>query len=346
VLLLRNYVQLLLLDQRFHEAKRMLDRAQALCNGASSPRTQAAVDVARALYESNTGLGDIAITRLSNAVDRFRGVWPNYQEALVGSIAALSVSGRTDELFARRKELELARLERIDRQSRGLIEFLRPESAIRETLGGAALANGDAHGEWEIVVQLAIGHGARADQTGAHALRVAEISRLLARAIGMTDAEARLVSESTLVHDIGMVGVEGMDGHPYTEINTQVGENPSHGEAGWRILSSVLDARAVMARDVARFHHMWWRSAGSESTVDNSRIPLAARICAVADEFDCIMLRNAGGGREKSIGAALDCLQRLSGSRCDPQLVAALRRALQHEVLNEGYQLYSENGCS
>ena len=59
-----------------------------------------------------------------------------------------------------------------------------------------------------------------------------------------------------------------------------------HVRAGAEILSDDEQPRIFLAREVVRYHHAHWDGSGHPEGVAGTRIPLAARICAIADAYD------------------------------------------------------------
>ena len=79
--------------------------------------------------------------------------------------------------------------------------------------------------------------------------------------------------------------------------------------------------RLLLARDVARYHHARWDGGGYPQGVAGEAIPLAARMCAIADAYDAMV---CGIGRPAvTMGEALAEIRRGSGSHFDPELISS-----------------------
>src|SRR5581483_5338729 len=122
------------------------------------------------------------------------------------------------------------------------------------------------------------------------------------------------------LHDIGMIGVSdsilSKRGSLTQDELDEVREHPLLGE---RIVASVSCLRGI-ARQVIGAHHERWNGSGYPRRLEAERIPLAARIFALADVFDAMTSeqpwRNAFAPE-----VALAEIERGSGVLFDPELV-------------------------
>jgi putative nucleotidyltransferase with HDIG domain len=128
---------------------------------------------------------------------------------------------------------------------------------------------------------------ARDRYTAGHSAAVAVYSRDIARRMGLTEEDQRLVHLSGLVHDIGKVGLPpGLlekAGSLTLEERRQMEQHPVIGE---RILSKVEDY-ADIAR-VVRHHHERVDGLGYPDSLSADEIPLLSRIIAVADAYNAM----------------------------------------------------------
>jgi putative nucleotidyltransferase with HDIG domain len=128
---------------------------------------------------------------------------------------------------------------------------------------------------------------ARDRYTAGHSAAVAVYSRDIARRMGLTEEDQRLVHLCGLVHDIGKVGLPpGLlekAGSLTLEERRQMERHPVIGE---RILSKVEDY-ADIAR-VVRHHHERVDGLGYPDSMSADEIPLLSRIIAVADAYNAM----------------------------------------------------------
>jgi putative nucleotidyltransferase with HDIG domain len=128
---------------------------------------------------------------------------------------------------------------------------------------------------------------ARDRYTAGHSAAVAVYSRDIARRLGLSEEDQRLVHLCGLVHDIGKVGLApGLlekAGALTLEERRQMEQHPVIGE---RILSKVEDY-ADIAR-VVRHHHERVDGLGYPDSLGADEIPLLSRIIAVADAYNAM----------------------------------------------------------
>ncbi len=181
--------------------------------------------------------------------------------------------------------------------------------------------------ERETVFRLCKAAEFRDPETGAHILRMAHYSRLIARGLGLPLEEQELLLEAAPMHDIGKVGITDkillkpgrLDADEF-EIMKQ------HAIYGYELLkgssSKVLQAGA----EIARGHHEKFDGSGYPGGISGAEIPLFSRIVAVADVFDA--LTSERPYKEAwTLEAAVDFLVQGSGTHFDPQCVQAFLNA-------------------
>ena len=174
---------------------------------------------------------------------------------------------------------------------------------------------------WAALRRLGASAVLRMDVTGWHGVRVGTLVRALARARGLGVLRSLEIGLASELHDIGMSSV------PVAVLNKRgplnAGERrvvQRHAEAGGEMLVGEPHVRLLLARDVARYHHARWDGGGYPHGVARESIPLAARMCAIADAYDAMV---CGIGRPAvTMGEALQELQRSAGTHFDPELVS------------------------
>lgn len=128
---------------------------------------------------------------------------------------------------------------------------------------------------------------ARDRYTAGHSAAVAVYSRDIARRMGLSENDQRLVHVCGLVHDIGKVGLApGLlekAGALTLDERRQMEQHPVIGE---RILSKVEDY-ADIAR-IVRHHHERVDGLGYPDNLRADQIPLLSRIIAVADAYNAM----------------------------------------------------------
>lgn len=169
--------------------------------------------------------------------------------------------------------------------------------------------------------------------TGGHAQRVALISVAIARCIPLKAEHVSMVRLGALLHDVGKIGVEDrcligtekLSDEDYAHIKR-------HTIRGDEMLSPVHKLEPM--RTIVRHHHERWDGAGYPDGLEGERIPLAARIVAVADTLDAIV-SNRSYREGQTLEAAMAEIERVAGSQLDPSLMPALRRARQQGFIRK-----------
>ncbi|HEY8280728.1 MAG TPA: HD-GYP domain-containing protein [Bdellovibrionota bacterium] len=139
----------------------------------------------------------------------------------------------------------------------------------------------------ETVMAIALAVEAKDRYTGGHAKRVAYYSCLIARHLGMDEAEIEEVRLSAILHDVGKIGIADQVLKKEAPLDAPEWEHmKQHPEMGWKILANVKGMRAIT--DGMRFHHERPDGLGYPHGLKGEEIPLIARIISVADTFDAM----------------------------------------------------------
>ncbi len=173
---------------------------------------------------------------------------------------------------------------------------------------------------------LAAAVDARDPYTADHSAAVAEISRRIARLLGLDEPEVHRVYLTGLLHDVGKTVIP-------PEILLKPGKltseewriMQSHVEAGVRIVESI-SGLAEIAPLVAASHENF-NGTGYPSKLAGDQIPLSSRINLVVDAYNALTTDRPYRAA-RSPEAALEELAAHAGTQFDPRVVAALRTAL------------------
>jgi HD-GYP domain-containing protein (c-di-GMP phosphodiesterase class II) len=182
-------------------------------------------------------------------------------------------------------------------------------------------------GYLETIVALANSIDQKDPYTRGHSQRVGDLAVEIGQEIGLTPLEIKQLRYGGILHDIGKIGIVDSILSKSTPLTAEemvaMREHPAIGDT---IIQPVTFLSTV--RSTVRNHHENWDGTGYPDRLRGEAIPLAARIVAVADTFDaCTSTRPYQ--KAMSVGEAMQILERLSGIRLDPGVVAALRRVLQ-----------------
>jgi HD-GYP domain-containing protein (c-di-GMP phosphodiesterase class II) len=170
--------------------------------------------------------------------------------------------------------------------------------------------------------------------TQGHSERVGKYSEIIAREMGWSDEEIEGISIAGYLHDIGKLVVErDILNAPYQIDAKQSSELNRHPAAGYEILSPIRHPYADISL-MARYHHERLDGRGYPDGLTAEQIPLGAKIVSLADSFDA-MTTDRPYKRRRTIESVIEDFRRNTGKQFDPQVVAALCRAILKEVLGE-----------
>jgi HD-GYP domain-containing protein (c-di-GMP phosphodiesterase class II) len=158
-------------------------------------------------------------------------------------------------------------------------------------------------------------------ETGAHVRRVAAYALVLADAAGLSDHEKRSVERVALFHDIGKIHEALFDIiHDHKKLTPAERRAVfTHPQRGAEVLAPLAGFYPDLPDGVLA-HHERWDGSGYPRHLKGRRIPLSARVVAIADTFDAITHRRRyrdGSSAQKAKAVILEG----RGTQFDPELV-------------------------
>ncbi|HET7457105.1 MAG TPA: HD domain-containing phosphohydrolase [Gemmatimonadaceae bacterium] len=158
-------------------------------------------------------------------------------------------------------------------------------------------------------------------ETGAHVRRVAAYALVLADEAGLDEHSQRIVERVALFHDIGKIHAALFDIiHEETRLTAAerraIATHPARGAA---VLAPIAEFYPDLTEGVLA-HHERWDGKGYPDKLRGPRIPLAARIVAIADTFD-VVSHGRRYQRSRSLDHAAEVIARGRGTQFDPNLV-------------------------
>ena len=176
----------------------------------------------------------------------------------------------------------------------------------------------------------------RDPETGSHLDRMSRYARLIARALApehdLDDEYIEHVFMFAPLHDIGKIGIPDsvlLKAGRLTSDEVEVMK--SHARKGREIIDDLLAnfgletvEHVSILRNIAEHHHEAINGGGYPAGLSGARIPLEARIVAVADVFDALTSRRPykeAWGNDR----AFAMLERMAGETLDADCVRALR---------------------
>jgi diguanylate cyclase (GGDEF)-like protein len=162
----------------------------------------------------------------------------------------------------------------------------------------------------------------RDECSGKHIEDVEVLSREIGIALGMADAEIRLLGIAGKLHDIGKVAISDAILTKGTALSTEEWSSvKQHPRIGADVLARVPSLRAIAA--AVRSHHECWDGSGYPDGLIGDEIPVAAQIISVADAYSA-MTSSRPYREPMTHDAALSEIRRCRGTQFSPTVVDAL----------------------
>jgi putative nucleotidyltransferase with HDIG domain len=181
-------------------------------------------------------------------------------------------------------------------------------------------------------------------QTGAHVRRVAEYALILSEALGINEKERRTIELAALFHDVGKIDEALFDivHEPGKLTAAEWRAIRTHPIRGAEVLAPIAHFHPNLA-DAVLSHHERWDGKGYPRQLHGRRIPIAARVVALADTFDVITHgRRYRQGRTASAAAAIILHGR--ETQFDPELVDLMLLPPVYERMVEAHRELSRRG--
>jgi putative two-component system response regulator len=143
--------------------------------------------------------------------------------------------------------------------------------------------------EMELVTRLARAAEFRDPETGAHIMRMARYSALIARELGLDAQWQDLLLKAAPMHDVGKLATpDHILLKPGRLDPDEMAIMRQHAKIGGYILAGSDSPLIRLAEEIACGHHEKYDGSGYPDGLAGERIPLPARIVAVADVFDAL----------------------------------------------------------
>jgi len=157
--------------------------------------------------------------------------------------------------------------------------------------------------------------------TGMHVRRVAAGALVIADAAGMDEHECKSVERVALFHDIGKIHEALFDiVHEGTRLTpAERRAIDTHPERGAEVLAPLEAFYPELPLGVLA-HHERWDGRGYPHRLRAEKIPIQARIVAVADTFDAVA-QSRRYRRGTGADAAFDVIAQGRGTQFDPAIV-------------------------
>jgi len=176
----------------------------------------------------------------------------------------------------------------------------------------------------------------RDEDTGTHLERMREYVKTLAKELSRTEKYKGYITDdyildiyqSSILHDIGKVGIkDSILLKPGKLTGEEFGVMKTHSNIGGDAIRTVemeIHVRSflTLGREIAYYHHEKWNGKGYPKGLKEEKIPLSARITALADVYDALTSvrpYKKAFSHEKAMQIILED----SGTHFDPDIVQA-----------------------
>jgi len=187
------------------------------------------------------------------------------------------------------------------------------------------------------VTSLALALEAKDNYTAGHSQRVASFATAIAKEIGLGPEFVEYIRFAGLVHDIGKIGTRELVLNKKEELSDEEYQHVvSHSVIGEKILKPILEDESIP--QMVRHHHERYDGQGYPDGLKGDKIPLGARILAVADTYDA-MTSDRPYRKAVNHEVALKELELKAGAQFDPEIVAAFSRIKEFELAFAGGEM-------
>lgn len=185
-----------------------------------------------------------------------------------------------------------------------------------------------------LVQTLAAAIDARDPATAGHSERVSYYSGRIGQALGLGADQLELLEYAALLHDVGKLGVRDAVLLKTDRLNDEeYAKMRSHSAFTREILANIHLSHDL--RELPFFagaHHERFDGQGYPDRLAGEKIPLLARIIAVADVFDALVAHDRPYKKAMPLEKALAILQEGKGKQFDPALVEVFVGQRLHEL--------------
>lgn len=163
-----------------------------------------------------------------------------------------------------------------------------------------------------------------------HSVRVALYCKEIARRMGYSEKDIDELYYIALLHDIGKIGIEDSILNKASELTPEEYDSvKQHVSIGAEIVHNTNFIPGV--EEGVRYHHEWYDGSGYLG-IQGEKIPLAARIIAVADAYEA-MSADRAYRHHLPKEQAVEELKQGRGTQFDPHIVDVFLELLQEGLL-------------
>jgi len=245
-------------------------------------------EVARRLREDpqTADIPIIQITALAGREDRLRAVEAGANDFIAKPVEMTELRVRTASLLRIKEQQDAIRRHKAELEA--TVE--KRTTALRNALDAMAEAQRRTHqAHLDTIQKLALAAEYKDEDTAAHIHRMSRYSELLARTAKLPPGEVETILYASPMHDVGKMGIpDGILLKPGKLDPEEWQLMQQHTTIGARILHGSASELLQLGEVIAVTHHEKWNGSGYPEGLVGEDIPIAGRICAVADVFDAL----------------------------------------------------------
>ncbi len=234
-------------------------------------------------------------------------------------------------------ELRVYSKDEIGELTRNFNEMARVIMKQKEQLGSYAKELEDAYISTVRILAAAI--DARDEYTFGHSARVAKISLLIGKRLGLSKEELRNLEMACLFHDVGKIRTPDRILHKQDRLTEEEFEiMMRHPRDGADILG--LSDQLKKHIPAVLHHHEWYNGSGYPNGISGDSIPLFAAIMAIADAFDAMTTKRPyRDGLSRS--EAVEEIKRYRGIQFHPGLTDIFVEVVESGELDQEFTVSS-----
>ncbi len=168
----------------------------------------------------------------------------------------------------------------------------------------------------------------KSNETQEHAERLAELSKTLGKAIGLSEDKMDELELVSMLHDLGKISIDKnilTKSDKLSEADWR--EIKKHPEIGYRIANSTSELSHIA--EYILYHHEHWDGSGYPIGLSGTDIPLISRIITVVDAYDA-MTQDRAYRKALPIDIAVEEIRSHAGTQFDPDIAALFVKEVLH----------------
>jgi len=330
-----TYVQIALELGKLAEARKHAKICSGYALKFGSPRAKILADIANGLCEVHGGDVERGLLLLETAVRDSRSIESSRSTALISLVKAYDAANQPDRALVHLREL-LEHKRDVRSKSVSAL-FSLPDDVtksayvageidlrsyeFREARLIASVAKQEVvNSRLELLERLAITSDMKEEASGEHGYRVGRIAALFAERLGWDRSHCDSIEIAARLHDLGKLALPDRILLNSLELKEAEREFISaHTIIGAELLAKSNIPQLRMAEEIARHHHEWWNGEGYPTKLAGTRIPIHARIVALADVFDALT-HGRPFAAPWPMNKAIEEIRSRKGTQFDPDL--------------------------